>query len=175
MSILNCTSIENKIDQNSPLMYSWNMYYHLPAEDTWQLITSYKEICFDINTVNKMISINESVQEKILLNYIVFVMKSGISPMWEDPKNKNGGSFCFKVLNKHVYTVWKTLFYLLCGGSLCIDTSHLKLINGITISSKKNFCIIKIWMADCSIQTPSIFVTVPNLPKQGCLFKKHEF
>lgn len=174
-SIIELPPTTHTIDQHSPLLHSWNIYYHLPAEDTWKILSSYKEICTNIKTIGQMISINESMTDKILLNYMLFVMKTGITPMWEDPKNCNGGSFCFKVLNKHVYGVWKTLFYLLCGGTLCIDTKHLSLITGITVSAKKNFCIIKIWMENCSIQTPNIFATIPNLPKQGCIFKKHEF
>ena len=39
---------------------------------------------------------------------------------------------------------------------------------------KKNFCIIKIWMANCSFQNPEIITNEVNgLESQGCLFKKH--
>ena len=79
----------------------------------------------------------------------------------------------FKVSNKLVYDVWKQLFYSLCGETLCKDVSHSKKVNGITISPKKNFCIIKVWLKDCSIQDPNILINIPNLSKQGCLFKKH--
>jgi hypothetical protein len=47
-------------------------------------------------------------------------------------------------------------------------------INGITISPKRNFCIIKIWLSDCSMQNPSSIVPLDNLTKLGCLFKKHQ-
>jgi hypothetical protein len=29
-------------------------------------------------------------------------------------------------------------------------------------------------LENCSIQDPNILIQIPNLSKQGCLFKKHE-
>ena len=47
-------------------------------------------------------------------------------------------------------------------------------VTGITISPKKNFCIIKIWMTDCNNQNPAIVTSdVKGISPQGCLFKKH--
>ena len=105
---------------------------------------------------------------------MLFAMRKGITPMWEDPKNRNGGCFSFKVINKYVPSVWKSLLYALCGESLCNDPKYNSIINGITISPKKNFCIIKIWLCNCSVQDVNIIIPILNLPKQGCLFKKHE-
>jgi hypothetical protein len=105
---------------------------------------------------------------------MLFVMRDGITPMWEDPRNRNGGCFSYKVVNKSVPEVWKALFYSLCGESLCIDSKNSKHINGIAISPKKNFCIIKIWMDTSVLQDSGIIINIPNLTKQGCLFKKHE-
>ena len=104
---------------------------------------------------------------------MLFAMRDGITPMWEDKQNRNGGCFSFKVLNKQVYQVWKTLFYALCGETLCRDRKYSNLINGITISPKKSFCIVKVWLRDCSVQDPSILIPIENLSTQGCIFKKH--
>jgi hypothetical protein len=104
---------------------------------------------------------------------MLFVMRSGITPMWEDKRNRNGGCFSYKVLNKHVYDIWKMLFYALCGETLCKDVKYAHMLNGITISPKKNFCIVKIWLSDCKLQDPSQIIDIPNLSTQGCLFKKH--
>ena len=89
-------------------------------------------------------------------------------------RNRNGGCFSYKITNKYVATIWKTLFYLLAGSNLCIKKEHNQYINGITISPKKNFCIIKIWLCVAHLQDPSIITEIPNLTIQGCLFKKHE-
>ena len=105
---------------------------------------------------------------------MLFVMRTNITPRWEDENNKNGGCFSFKVINKYVMSVWKDLLYSLCGETIFTETKQNELITGITISPKKNFCIIKIWMKNCSVQDVNLIVSIPNLTKQGCLFKKHE-
>ena len=151
----------------------WDLYYHLPHNKNWEL-SGYTIIMSSMDTAEKVISLNETISENIVKNCMLFVMREGITPMWEDPKNRNGGCFSYKVVNKLVVEVWKTLFYLLCGETLCVDSKYNKHINGITISPKKNFCIIKIWLDSSQYQDPNIITPIPNLLKQGCLFKKHE-
>ena len=158
--------------QQHNLSGKWNLYYHLPNDKNWGL-SSYTAIMSSIDTVEKVITLNESLHENIVKNCMLFVMRDGITPMWEDPHNRNGGCFSYKVANKCVPDVWKNLFYLLCGESLCIERDENKHINGITISPKKNFCIIKIWLDISTLQDPNIITQIPNLSKQGCLFKKH--
>ena len=155
-----------------PLDGKWDLYYHLPDEKQWDL-ASYKHIKKDIDTLEELISLNENFPEELVKHCMLFVMRTGITPMWEDEKNRDGGCFSFKVSNKHVYDVWKILFYSLCGESLCENAQNSQLVNGITISPKKNFCIVKIWLRDCTIQDTNILISIPNLSKQGCLFKKH--
>ena len=163
---------ETETKQISKLNDEWNLYYHLPDDKQWD-ISSYKFIMQNINTLEELISINEKTPEKIVKNCMLFVMRKGITPMWEDEANRDGGCFSFKVANKIVYDVWKALFYSLCGETLSKDVSQAKNINGITISPKKNFCIIKVWLKDCSIQDSSMLINIPNLSKQGCIFKRH--
>jgi hypothetical protein len=151
----------------------WNIYYHLPDNKNWDL-SSYKVLMNEIDCAEAVIALNTKLHDHVVRNCMLFVMREGITPMWEDPKNRNGGCFSYKVSNKHVPEVWKNLFYCLCGESLCVKPEHSKFVNGITISPKKNFCIIKIWLSNIDIQDPNSIVSIPNLLKQGCLFKKHE-
>jgi hypothetical protein len=159
--------------QQHSLHGKWHLYYHLPHDKNWGL-TSYTVIMDSIDTVEKVVLLNESIHENVVKNCMLFVMREGITPMWEDPRNRNGGCFSYKVINKCVPEVWKNLFYLLCGESLCTDVEHNAHVNGITISPKKNFCIIKIWLDTSSLQDPNLITQIPQLSKQGCLFKKHE-
>jgi hypothetical protein len=62
----------------------------------------------------------------------------------------------------------------MCGETIFEKDIHNNLVNGISISPKKNFCIIKIWMKNCSVQDPTLIVQIPYLTKQGCLFHKHD-
>ena len=151
----------------------WNLYYHLPQDKNWD-VSSYSIIMSNIDTAEKVISLNESVHDNVIKNCMLFVMREGITPMWEDPRNRDGGCFSYKISNKYVPEVWKQLFYLIVGETLCNDTAFSKHLNGITVSPKKNFCIIKIWLDVANLQDPSIIANIPNLQKMGCLFKKHE-
>ena len=159
--------------QQHELLDKWDLYYHLPHDKNWD-ISGYTIIMKSIDTAEKVILLNENINENVVNNCMLFVMRTGITPMWEDPKNRNGGCFSYKISNKYVHELWKNLFYLLCGETICVDKKHNKHINGITISPKKNFCIIKIWLDTSLYQDPNIIVNVNNLSKQGCLFKKHE-
>jgi hypothetical protein len=154
------------------LQVPWNYYYHLPNDKNWNL-DSYKLIMENISTLEQMIELNEKVTDNIIKNCMLFIMRKGITPMWEDSNNRLGGSFSYKVTNKAVVQVWRKLMYLLCGYSLTIDPSHMDLVNGITISPKRGFCIIKIWMKNCTLQDPAIISNIDNLLRNGCLFKAH--
>tara|TARA_B110000091_G_C13806200_1_gene472676 strand:+ start:662 stop:1180 length:519 start_codon:yes stop_codon:yes gene_type:complete len=150
----------------------WDLYYHLPLNKKWDA-ASYKVISREFSTMEHVVALNTNIPEKIVKLCMLFVMRDGIKPMWEDPQNRNGGCFSFKVLNKQVFEVWKHLFYSICGETLFTDSKLNKNVNGITTSPKKNFCIVKVWLRDCSVQDPSLLISIPELSKQGCLFKRH--
>ena len=155
------------------LIGKWDLYYHLPHDKNWDL-SSYKIIVNEINTMETVIALNETIPESIVKHSMLFIMRTGITPLWEDPKNRTGGAFSFKVINRQVHEVWKTLFNVLCGETLFNDEKINEHVNGITVSPKKNFCIIKIWLDNCQYQDPNSLIDIQNLQKQGCLFKKHE-
>lgn len=174
MATMNTTTMQ--LDTSSTthsLIGKWNLYYHLPSDKKWDL-SSYHTILGNIDTVEGVVAINQAIPENIVKYCMLFAMRDGITPMWEDPKNRNGGCFSFKVINKQVFSVWKSLFYAICGETLFINKAYHKLVNGITISPKKNFCIVKVWLLNCSVQDPNLIIAIPNLSTQGCLFKKHE-
>ena len=155
------------------LLGKWDLYYHLPQDKNWDL-GSYKVIMSNISTVEDAIAINEGLTDHIVKFSMLFAMRSGITPMWEDPKNRNGGFFSYKVANKFVPEVWRILFYAVCGETLSTNPKYNHLINGITVSPKKSFCIIKIWLVDLSMQDGSVIIDIPNLTKHGVAFKAHK-
>ena len=162
------------LNQSHQLIGKWDLYYHLPHDKNWEL-SSYKTIMSEIDSVEKVITLNTQIPECLVKHCMLFMMRNGITPQWEDPKNRTGGAFSFKVINKQVHEVWKELVSWLCGETLFIDNSiNSSHINGITVSPKRNFCIVKIWLDCCEYQDPNMIVDISNLQKQGCLFKKHE-
>ena len=161
------------MEQFHKLSSNWTMWAHLPHDTNWSL-DSYKKI-HDFSDVENGVALCESIPEKMIKNCMLFLMKEDIKPTWEDPLNMNGGCFSYKIMNKNVQEIWIKMFYGLIGNTLSNDLEYLEDITGITISPKKNFCIIKIWMKSCEHQDPNkINVSnIKGLTNQGCIFKKH--
>tara|TARA_Y100000389_G_C17445836_1_gene511536 strand:+ start:1699 stop:2229 length:531 start_codon:yes stop_codon:yes gene_type:complete len=156
---------------NYKLYDKWTLWAHLPHDTDWT-VNSYKNI-FTFNSVEEIIALCETLPEKMVKNCMLFLMRDGIKPIWEDEKNREGGCFSYKVNNKIVQDTWKKLSYNLVGESLTQDKNLLSCINGITISPKKNFCIIKIWISNCKYQSASVIKEVGGIVSHGSLFKKH--
>jgi hypothetical protein len=150
----------------------WVLWAHLPQDADWTF-KSYKKV-HEYKTLEDAIVITDITPDSLIKSSMLFVMKEGIAPMWEDPKNRNGGCFSYKVSNKNVCEVWRELNYVLVGESISTEPLFVNCVTGITISPKKNFCIIKIWMTNCDFQNPAaVTVDVKGLLAQGCIFKKH--
>ena len=171
-SIASNTSVGLIEDKVFLLKNKWVLWAHLPHDTDWSL-SSYKTI-YKLSTVEETIAISETLPEILVKNCMLFIMKDGINPIWEDKQNRDGGCFSYKVSNKSVYSVWKDLTYVLVGESLSGSDAFVNNVTGITISPKKNFCIIKIWMKSCDHQNPALIIqNIPGISSQGCLFKKH--
>ena len=149
----------------------WTLWGHLPHDTNWTFESYIRILTF--NTVEEIIMLLETLPNEIITNCMLFIMRDGIKPMWEDPKNVKGGCFSYKINNKNVVSIWKNLSYSLVGESLTDQVNARQVINGITISPKKNFCIVKIWFSNCNYQNPSIIIDDVGISSQGCLFKTH--
>jgi len=168
----NPTSLDATIVSTKCKLYDkWTLWAHLPHDTNWTFESYIRMLTF--NTVEEIIMLLETLPNEIITNCMLFIMRDGIKPMWEDPKNIKGGCFSYKINNKNVVSIWKNLSYSLVGESLTEQNSARPAINGITISPKKNFCIVKIWFSNCNHQNPSIIIDDIGISSQGCLFKTH--
>ena len=165
-----CDEIKNSGEH--VLLDQWVLWAHLPHDTDWTM-KSYIKIA-ELRTLEEMIALYKCLPEKMIKNCMLFLMRKNIKPIWEDPKNKEGGCFSFKVNNKKVTQIWKQMSYVLAGNSLTDDLKFGKNINGITISPKKSFCIMKLWVANTHIQHTRKLILVKDLNQNGCIFKKHK-
>jgi hypothetical protein len=149
----------------------WTLWAHLPQDPDWT-VASYKKI-MTVSTAEEAVGLMENIPSNLVDNCMLFVMREGIGPTWEDPKNREGGCFSYKISNKVVHSVWRNLYYVLVGGSISRRAGFAADVTGITISPKKNFCIIKVWMSSCLYQDPTVINRECGLAAEGCLFKKH--
>jgi hypothetical protein len=149
----------------------WVLWAHLPHDTDWSL-KSYIKI-MDLNTVENLLVLQRSIPEKMVKNCMLFMMKAGINPTWEDPKNKDGGCFSFKIANKNVYQCWNKLILNLATNLLSKNDKFLNNVTGVTISPKKTFCIVKIWMETVKYQSVVAMENIDFMNVHGCLFKRH--
>ena len=75
---------------------------------------------------------------------IEFMMfKEPIKPMWEDEFNKNGGRISLKLRKKYTTIIWEEMIFALISGIIPNDMKNE--INGIVVSSRKEFNTLQIW------------------------------
>ena len=148
----------------------WTLWGHLPNNPDWSL-PSYVRV-MDICHAEGLVQLLRALPAPMLTSCMFFVMQEGVNPVWEDPKNKQGGCFSYKVGNKLVAEVWRALLYSVLGGFASADPAFQHTVTGVSISPKKGFCIIKIWMTSGAFNNPKK-ITIPGLNADGCMFKRH--
>lgn len=150
----------------------WKLYAHLPRDTKWDM-DSYKCI-MTFNNMEYIVAHLESLPNYLIRHCMLFLMRDDIDPIWEDPKNEKGGSFSYKVFNEKLPTIWRELCYNMASENLSKDEYILSRINGISLSPKKSFSILKIWMSDCDFTDENIFHLKNNeLSNKKVLFKPH--
>ena len=151
------------------LISKWTLYHHDPENKDWEL-SGYEIIMADIQSVEEGVAISYALSDEAIKHTMWFLMRDNITPRWEDSANKNGGYFQYRVANRLVVDVWRKLM-LLCFGELLITQMEEKTftLNGISISPRKTFCTIKIWIDSIPTITDAtfLFYSIPNLTHYG--------
>jgi hypothetical protein len=164
--------------KENPLNTNWCIWYHNPMDKNWTL-NSYKKI-YEFDSLEKFWDLYKEWNNYLPCIYdgMFFLMRkinnTLIYPLWEDKHNKNGGFWSFKVNKDIAEEIWIQLSVHLISESLCQDPKNSNIINGISISPKKNFCIIKIWNNNkqkCDIAILNHFSDKINFNE--CMFKCH--
>jgi translation initiation factor 4E len=122
-----------------------------------------------IEYVEEMLALTHTLSETLIVKCMLFLMKENIMPMWEDVHNKNGGCFSYK-LTSRITEYWRDVSFSITGKTLTKMEDFNNDITGISISPKKNFCILKIWMGSCMYKDHT---KISILKPDGCIFKKH--
>ncbi len=136
-------NMNNKMNDYN-LKQKWILWYHSIKNDKWD-IGSYDKLLIIHNLFDYQI-INEYFKKNHYYNGMFFIMREGINPIWEDPHNRLGGYISFKIESKDIINQWDILIKNCILENLFVDENHI--INGISISPKKEFNIIKIWLKE---------------------------
>ena len=82
MEISQTMETPSAVEQH-PLYDKWDLWAHLPHDTDWS-VTSYTKI-MEVNTMEEVISLLNSVTALMVKNCMLFFMRKGINPTWEDP------------------------------------------------------------------------------------------
>jgi translation initiation factor 4E len=141
---------------------TWVLWSHELNNNDWS-IDSYNKI-FEFNTINNFWKLYNNFDALGGLNKKnFFLMKKGITPIWEDVHNRNGGICSFKIPITKSFGLWNELSVFIIGQSLYNDKNIMTDINGISISSKNIWSIVKIWNKDSN---NDISKNIPNFLKK---------
>ncbi len=158
------------MDDNIQLKNNWNLWYHSINDTSWTK-KSYHKIYTITNLYDYQYVINTFRQEHYQ-NGMFFLMKENIFPNWEDPYNRNGGCLSFKIPSKDILNEWNILLLNSIVGEIFNDSDEL---NGISISPKKEFNIIKIWIKNDDFDYSKHFEKLSDyLDLDNVLYKKHD-
>ncbi len=151
----------------------WILWYHSINDNQWGK-ESYQKI-HEINNLYDYQYIHDIFEQDHYQNGMFFCMKEGIFPNWEDPDNRSGGCLSFKVTSIKVIDEWNTLL-LKCITNHVLN-EHNEEINGISISPKKEFNIVKIWFKNNDFDYKKYFESEKDslISLENSLYKKHEF
>lgn len=153
-----------------PLQSSWNFYVHHPMDSDWSF-ESYRKI-IEMKHVEDIILFFKALPSSILEHYMVFIMRNDIKPLWEADENRSGGSFSTKIEKGKIKSFIYTLLCKLAGETIIKEDIIRNKINGISISPKKNCCILKLWMKDHETYSVNILDCIQS-NKDKIIFKKH--
>jgi hypothetical protein len=128
---------------------NWIVWYHYDI-NSWT-IDSFVEL-IKITTVQEFWYFVESLKtiSNLLIEHM-YIMREGIKPMWEDPRNRNGGCWSIKIDIKDTYVTFvKILMYLITENILVNNEENLSEgITGVSLCQKNNYnCILQIWNSD---------------------------
>ena len=161
-----------KMDSNTEIKFNshWDLWYHHTLDD-WT-IGGYRKI-FTIKTVADFWNVFNNIDCLGGINNVhYFLMRKGITPTYEDPKNEFGGTWSMLTSSDKdkAYETWEFLATRLVGETLVDDPLS---ITGLSINVKSDMSVIKIWNNNTSQNSVTKLPKIPNL-QSDIIYKKHQ-
>jgi len=152
----------------TPLKNTYNFYFHNPDQVDWSL-QSYIDL-LTFNTIEEWWVLDKFIRKDMVENGMFFIMLENSKPVWECETNIKGGCISWKVDRKNSYKSWIDTV----GHFIMQDFGNMtSIINGVSISPKKNSSIIKLWFKEeinmDTIKLPKSFI----LADDKIIYKSH--
>ncbi len=133
----------NTSGNDIPLLHNYVLWVHSINDNDWS-INGYKRL-YIIKNVSDFWKLFNNIHKLNFRNNNFYFMKPNVQPIWEDESNRHGGICSLRIELDHALKVYELLCIFLACEKLVGDISD---INGISITPKNNWAIIKIWNKD---------------------------
>jgi len=167
---------ENKQSQVQPdiklhyLNREWDLWYHDPNNHDYSL-ASYINLG-TLDTIEKFWHYYYQLKLTQLQNGMFFIMLKGILPTWED--NLKGGFWSYKIDKKEISQAWTKLSIYLLSDNFVENSLFKDEIIGISISPKKTFSILKVWLNDDKLNEEVVIKKdLPYIKNEEPIYRSH--
>jgi len=135
---------------------TWKLYFHDPANDNWEF-ESYLSLA-TVSSVGDLVDLHRALQP-LWANGMFFLMRDHVLPIYEDAHNIRGGVLSFKANKADVPRYWFELAARVLGESALRpgNADAWERVCGISITPKRSFCILRIWVADPDMQDAGLY------------------
>ncbi len=123
----------------------WCLYFHDPNDDNWERDAT--KLISTISTVDDWVQVHHQMRD-MWHKGMFFLMREHIRPEWEDEHCRAGGCISYKIMKPEVANAWFELSCKALGETLLKkgSTKDWSKICGVSISPKRNYCILRVWV-----------------------------
>lgn len=136
---------------------TWSCYFHNPLDENWNN-GSYQKL-LDIGSAENFWGFHTLVGDHIT-NGMFFLMREHVFPCWDDPANINGGCLSMKIPKEEMMDFWTKLCCKLLTETILKPehrSAFWNVVNGISTSPKRHFCIVKLWIGSPELANIKVF------------------
>ena len=108
-------TIDSQIERSYLLGHAWTFWHdkHAPSGDYEGRLTPLQDDIMDVKLFWEVV--NSFPLQRLGFKDSVHFFKRGVKPVWEDPRNVNGGAWTFRVPKEKTDQFWKELLVLAVG------------------------------------------------------------
>jgi hypothetical protein len=142
---------------------SWTLYFHSPDETKWTLNTFIS--LGAMKTWRDFWMVMDGLQMDYLSNGMFFMMRDPSPPLWESHHHIRGGCYSFRCQSTDAPDIYVNHIIAVMLNHL---TDPANQINGLSISPKRGFNIIKAWNSNAAVfYKPSDLNTTFSTIREG--------
>lgn len=120
---------------------SWTLYFHSPEESKWTL-TTFTSLG-SMKTWKDFWSVMDALGSDAFNEGMFFIMRDPIPPLWENHQNIRGGYYSFRCQKRDASDSY--INHIIAAMTNQLTKNATNQINGISISPKRGFNIVKVW------------------------------